>query len=123
MPIKAAAGANHRLPARSSTKLVSSVNGRASTPLSHARGRVNNRQHRATSSPVTALCHADGRGLITLSASSIEATLAWYSLPLIQRSRVVGVSRRGAMPLAVMPTSTRRPRSSAGSTSPLSTSA
>ncbi len=77
----------------------------------------------ATSRPARASCQARGNTLICLSCSSIEAMLAWYSLPLIQYSRVVGVNRRRAMPLAVMPTTMRLPRSIEASTRPSSTSA
>ena len=76
----------------------------------------------ATSNALIKICAPAGKVVMALPASNIEATLAWYSLPLIQLSREVGVSRRGAMPLAVMPTISNRPCSRLAGTRPSSTS-
>ena len=120
----AAAGANHRLKPRSSTALSSSGRTSDSTATSHGDSRrwVMPSAHSATSTNTAANCTGGRSGRITCPPSSIEATLAWYSVPLIQYSREVGVSRRGAMPLAVMPTITSRSRSSPRGRRPSSTS-
>ncbi|KAG1289857.1 hypothetical protein G6F64_014003 [Rhizopus arrhizus] len=123
MPSIAGAGAHHRSLLRSSNQLSNGAAGNDASAASQGRRRPSRRTHSATSTALMACCHAEGSTSICLCCSSIEAMLAWYSLPLIQNSRVVGVSRRGAMPLAVMPTTMRRPCSIAMSTWPSSTSA